>query len=127
MRLRFAVTFLLCSAPMLTAAPKGTPPDRAMLLWYRQPAAKWTEALPIGNGRLGAMVFGKTDNERIQLNEDSIWAGAPSDRVNPEALKNLPEVRRLLFSGKPRQAEALAEKTMLGIPVRLPPYQTLGD
>lgn len=96
-------------------------------LWYRQPAEKWTEATPIGNGRLGAMVFGKVEKERIQLNEDSIWAGARSGRVNPEALRSLPEVRRLLLEGKPAQAEALAGKTMLGVPLRLPPYQPLGD
>jgi alpha-L-fucosidase 2 len=101
--------------------------DNPLALWYRQPAEKWTEALPTGNGRLGAMVFGKTDRERIQLNEDSIWAGARSDRNNPEALKSLPEVRRLLLEGKPEQAEALAAKSLLGIPLRLPPYQPLGD
>ncbi|HYL77677.1 MAG TPA: glycoside hydrolase family 95 protein [Bryobacteraceae bacterium] len=109
----------LAACGMLLAGPET--------LWYRQPAEKWTEAMPIGNGRLGAMVFGKVESERIQLNEDSIWAGARSDRVNPEALKNLPEVRRLLMDGKPAQAEALAAKTMLGVPLRLPPYQPLGD
>jgi len=98
-----------------------------LTLWYQQPAEKWTEALPIGNGRLAAMVFGKVDQERIQLNEDSIWAGARSDRNNPEALKSLPEVRRLLLAGKLKEAEALAAQTMLGIPLRLPPYQPLGD
>src|SRR5215813_4896390 len=63
------------------------------LLWYRQPAARWVEALPVGNGRLGGMVFGGVDLERVQLNEDTVWAGEKRDRVNPEALKNLPEVR----------------------------------
>src|SRR5213592_2237127 len=68
-------------------------------LWYRQPAASWNEALPIGNGRLGAMVFGGVESEKIQLNEDTIWAGEKRDRNNPEGLKNLAEVRRLLFAG----------------------------
>ncbi len=111
---------LLLSAT-LSAAPNN------LTLWYRHPAEKWVEAVPIGNGRLAAMIFGKTGDERIQLNEDSIWAGARTDRTNPAALKNLAEVRRLLFVGQPLQAEALAAKTMLGVPLRLPPYQPLGD
>jgi alpha-L-fucosidase 2 len=59
-------------------------------LWYKQPAQQWTEALPVGNGRLGAMVYGKIDKEQIQLNEDTIWTGGPYDSANPEALKALP-------------------------------------
>ncbi len=96
-------------------------------LWYRQPAKDWNEALPIGNGRLAAMVFGGTASERIQLNEDTIWAGEKRDRNNPEGAKNLPEVRRLLFAGKPKEAEVLAERTIISIPKRMPPYQPLGD
>ena len=118
MRVTLPIALLMCAGAAL-AGPN--------MLWYQQPAEKWTEALPIGNGWLAAMVFGKVDQERIQLNEDSIWAGARSDRNNPEALKSLPEVRRLLFAGKVKDAEALAGKTMLGIPLRLPPYQPLGD
>ena len=98
-----------------------------MVLWYRQPAAEWVEALPVGNGRLAAMVFGKVDVEHLQLNEDTVWAGKRMDRDNPEALKHLPEVRRLLFAGKPLDAQKLAEDTMMGVPKRLPPYQPLGD
>ncbi len=97
------------------------------LLWYRQPAANWNEALPIGNGRLGGMVFGGVEGDHIQLNEDTVWAGEKRDRNNPEAAKNLPEVRRLLFAGMPHEAEALAERTIISTPKRLPPYQTLGD
>ena len=73
------------------------------------------------------MVFGNLAKERIQLNEDTIWNGKKRDRVNPDALKALPEVRRLLFAGKTREAEALEEKSMMGIPNRQPPYQPLGD
>jgi alpha-L-fucosidase 2 len=69
-------------------------------LWYRQPAANWNEALPIGNGRLAAMVFGGPQSEQIQLNEDTIWAGEKRDRINPGGAANLAEVRRLLFAGK---------------------------
>jgi alpha-L-fucosidase 2 len=96
-------------------------------LWYRQPAKDWNEALPIGNGRLAAMVFGGTDKERIQLNEETVWAGEKRNRNNPEGLKNLAEIRRLLMTGKPKEAEVLADKTMISIPRRLPMYQPLGD
>jgi alpha-L-fucosidase 2 len=97
------------------------------VLWYRHSAQKWGDALPIGNGRLGGMIYGGVANEHIQLNEDTIWNGKKRDRINPDALKALPEVRRLLFEGKPREAEALEDKSMLGIPNRQPPYQPLGD
>jgi alpha-L-fucosidase 2 len=111
------------------ASPRAaeTAAARADVLWYRQPAATWNEALPLGNGRLGAMVFGGLDAERIQLNEDTIWAGEKRDRNNPEGRKSLAEVRRLLFEGKAKEAEALAERTMISIPKRMPPYQPLGD
>jgi len=97
------------------------------VLWYRQSAANWNEALPIGNGRLGGMVFGDVRGDHIQLNEDTVWAGEKRDRNNPEAAKNLPEVRRLLFAGMPHEAEVLAERTIISTPKRLPPYQTMGD
>ena len=96
-------------------------------LWYRQPARDWNEALPIGNGRLAAMVFGAIEKERIQLNEETVWAGEKRDRNNPEGLKNLGEIRRLLMTGKPKEAELLADRTMISIPRRLPMYQPLGD
>src|SRR5258708_19068333 len=80
------------------------------LLWYRQPAKVWNEATPIGNGRLGAMVFGGAPSERIQLNEYTVWAGEKRDRNNPAGKAAVPEIRRLLFDGKPREAEALADR-----------------
>jgi alpha-L-fucosidase 2 len=101
--------------------------DRSDVLWYRQPAAKWTEALPIGNGRLGAMVFGAVSEEHLQLNEDTVWAGEKRDRNNPKGGAALAEVRRLLFAGQPTEAEALADRDMIAIPRRMPPYQPLGD
>ena len=101
--------------------------DPAPRLWYRQPATSWNEALPIGNGRLGAMVFGGVAEERLQLNEDSIWAGEKRDRLNPAAARALPEVRRLLRAGRAAEAEALADKAVIAVPRRLPPYQPLGD
>ena len=96
-------------------------------LWYRQPATNWEEALPIGNGRLGAMVFGGVAEERLQLNEDTIWAGERRDRNNPQGAAALAEVRRLLLAGKVREAEVLADKSIISTPRRLPPYQPLGD
>ncbi len=96
-------------------------------LWYRQPAKEWTDALPVGNGRLGAMVFGMVEKERIQLNEETLWDGYPRDTTNPEALKTLPEVRKLLFEGKNEEAAKLADGKMEGIPSRIKSYQTLGD
>jgi alpha-L-fucosidase 2 len=96
-------------------------------LWYDRPALAWTEALPVGNGKLAAMVFGGIDTEHLQLNEETIYAGKPMDRVNPAAKAAVPEVRRLLMEGKIMEAQALAEKSMLAIPRRQPPYEPLGD
>ncbi|RMF87451.1 MAG: glycoside hydrolase family 95 protein, partial [Planctomycetota bacterium] len=96
------------------------------VLWYKQPAAKWTEALPVGNGRLGAMVFGKTDQERIQLNEDTVWAGSPADRDRKGAYRFLDEARQLCFEGRYVEAEALVQREFLG-PRWVRSYQTLGD
>lgn len=87
----------------------------------------WMEALPVGNGRIGAMVFGGVNRERIQLNEETLWDGYRYDSDNPGAAKALPEVQRLMFAGDNDAAEALAEKTMMGIPVNIKPYQSLGD
>src|SRR5512141_3116500 len=101
--------------------------DNALKLWDRQPAGAWTEALPGGNGRLAAMVFGDARKEHLQLNEETVWSGEKRDRSNPEASKAFPEVRRLLLEGHPAQAQALADKTMISIPRALPVYQTLGD
>lgn len=101
-------------------------PDSAKL-WYRKPAVVWNEALPVGNGRLAAMVFGDPLKERIQLNEDTVWAGERRDRMNPAAGKSVPEIRRLLFAGQATEAQKLAGRDMLGTPRRMPAYETLGD
>ena len=76
-----------------------------MKLWYRQPAERWPEALPVGNGRLGGMVFGRTKAEMIQLNEDSVWSGKPLNRVNPDAAKHLGKIRRMIREGQMEQAD----------------------
>ena len=97
------------------------------LLWYNKPAEQWTDALPVGNGRLGAMVFGGINRERIQLNEETLWEGEPIDRNNPKALDALPKVQQLLFEDKNAEATKLAGETMLGVPPRIKSYQSLGD
>ena len=96
-------------------------------LWYAQPAAKWTEALPIGNGRLGAMIFGGEAVERIQFNEDTLWTGQPHDYDRTGAGDQLGEIRRLLAAGNTADAVALARAKFLSDPVRQKAYQPFGD
>ncbi len=103
------------------------PPAEPLSLWYRQPARQWTEALAVGNGRLGAMVFGGIAQERIQLNEDTLWAGGPYDPANPNALEALPKVRELIFAGQYRQASDLISRQMMARPLAQMPYQCVGD
>ena len=99
----------------------------ALTLWYNQPAAKWTNALPIGNGKLGAMVFGGASQEHLQLNEGTLWAGGPYDNDNSNALAALPEARALVFAGKYDDAFKLISSNMMAVPVREMPYETMGD
>ncbi|MDQ0058582.1 glycoside hydrolase family 95 protein [Paenibacillus harenae] len=96
-------------------------------IWYKQPAAAWEEALPIGNGKLGGMVFGEPLRERVALNEDSVWYGGPRDRNNPDALPNLPKIRSLLSEGRLREAEQLSVMALSGIPDSQRHYLPLGD
>ena len=84
-------------------------------LWYTQPAAKWTDALPIGNGRIGAMIFGGVEKERIQFNEETLWTGAPRDYNRKGAYNYLGEILRLIFEGKQAEAEKLAEEHFMGM------------
>ena len=142
--LKYLLSLALLIAWNFTAFPQQKP----MLLWFDMPAYQpkvftydvpvfkkpftfeatgWYEALPVGNSRLGAMVFGGVLKERIQLNEKSLWAGYKLDAVNPQSGKALPEVQRLMFEGKIDSSEQLAERTMLGIPTRIRSYQSLGD
>ncbi len=98
-----------------------------MKLWYEQPAKEWTEALPVGNGRLGAMIFGGTENERLQFNEDTLWTGQPHEYQHSGAAAYLPVVRKLLFEGNQREAEKLAGQQMMSVPLGQEKYQPFGD
>ncbi|HEX2340644.1 MAG TPA: glycoside hydrolase family 95 protein [Vicinamibacterales bacterium] len=122
-----AVALVLGASAKVPARQIEASQARDLTLWYTRPAPQWDHALPVGNGRLGAMVFGTVGRERIQLNEQTLWRGGPRERDNPDALAYLPEVRRLLFAGSPVEANALAEKKLMGRPSRLQSYQTLGD
>ncbi|MBI5818683.1 MAG: glycoside hydrolase family 95 protein [Verrucomicrobia bacterium] len=126
---------------MAVAAAAQVAPDAPLCLWYRQPAAKWEEALPVGNGHIGAMVFGRVPVEHIQFNEHTIWTGQPHSYAHKGAVKALPEMRRLLFEGralelqgenkaaraKQKEAEDLAMKEFMSEPLRQKAYQPCGD
>ena len=95
-------------------------------LWYTVPARKWPNALPIGNGKLGAMVWGQVQKERWQLNEDSVWYGGQRDRNPKDALKYLPKLRQLLDDGKLSEAEKLVERAFVATPESQRHYESLG-
>jgi alpha-L-fucosidase 2 len=122
-----SVLLTLISLPGFPQESKRAVPE--LKIWFSKPAENWNEALPVGNGRLGAMVFGGIENERLQLNEESVWTGQPRWDANPDALRNLPKVRQLLFEGKYKEAEKLAQSGILGSFRRdgASSYQTLGD
>lgn len=105
----------------------GRRQSKPLELWYRRPAERWVEALPVGNGRLGAMVFGGTASERIQFNEDTVWQGQPHSYARPGASQALPRIRELLFAGKQAEAEALAMERFMSEPLRQKAYQSFGD
>jgi alpha-L-fucosidase 2 len=107
------------------------PGNNSLRLWYNKPAANWNEALPIGNGHLAAMVFGDINNERVQLNEETIWSGEPGNNIIPDVYDSIQQIRKLLFEGKNKEAQDLSNKTF---PRNAPPginygmkYQTAGS
>src|SRR5262245_20696441 len=114
-----AVTLPL-AASILNAFPSeaSVADDDSLLLRYDRPAQEWTDALPIGNGRLGAMIFGGPVVERLQLNEDTLYGGAPYDPNNPQASAALPEARRLIFEGKYKEAHDLVGAKMMAHPIK---------
>lgn len=95
-------------------------------LWYKQPAQTWVEALPIGNSRMGAMVYGGTAREELQLNDETMWGGSPYRNDKPEALASLPQVRELIFAGKNMEAQQLIQETFYAGKHGMP-YQTIGS
>ena len=96
---------LLATLPSFAGGNKSVPSETT--IWFDAPAKNFTESSPMGNGRLGAMMFGGVDDERIVLNESSVWSGSRQDADRPDAYKVLPEIRRLLLEGKNAEAEAL--------------------
>ncbi|HEX2852880.1 MAG TPA: glycoside hydrolase family 95 protein [Opitutaceae bacterium] len=123
-------SILLATVFAFAGAARGAEspaPSTPLVLWYQRPAAQWVEALPLGNGRLGAMVFGGIEQERIQLNEDTLWGGGPYDPANPEARAALPEIRRLIAGGEYLAAQTMVQEKFMSRPIRQMPYQTVGD
>lgn len=119
------ILFVMFSLILTTTVVIGQ--ESFLKLWYNRPATQWVEALPIGNGRLGAMVFGDPCNEIIQLNENTVWAGQPNRNDNPEAKAALPEVRELIFEGKYKEAQNLVDEKFISKTSHGMPYQTVGN
>jgi alpha-L-fucosidase 2 len=113
--------------PNVQFAGEAALPTGPLELWYRRPANRWVEALAIGNGRIGAMVFGRVNQELLQLNEDTLWSGGPYDPVNPQAKDAIPQVRQLIFDGQYAQAKTLVTNSVLSLPRSQASYQTAGD
>jgi alpha-L-fucosidase 2 len=96
-------------------------------LWYTHPAVNWDEALPIGNGRLGAMIFGGPAEGRLQLNEETVWSGSPNNNIKPGMRKTIPVIRKLLFEKKYKEAQQIADTMMKDKPNNGMAYQPVGD
>ncbi len=109
------------------AAPQAPPLDPTTVLWYTHPADKWENAFPVGNGRLGAMVFGGWDEERIQINEETCWSGGPYSTTVKGARKHLAEIQQLIFTGKYREAHKVFGRALMGYPVEQQKYQSLAN
>ena len=114
--------FLSCSVPV-----KDKQIDPALTLWYDEPATEWTEALPIGNGSLGAMVYGRTENEIIQFNEETLWTGRPHDYAHEGAYRYLDDLRELLWEGKQKEAHELGNEHFMSQPFGQQAYQPFGN
>jgi alpha-L-fucosidase 2 len=119
------VVLIVCGCLLGKGQEQQRPSD--LKIWFNRPAENWNEALPVGNGKLGAMIFGGIRNERLQLNEETVWSGNRNDFVNPGSKPALPEVRKLLFAGKYAEAQQLAQEKMMGERKVSSSYQTLGD
>lgn len=124
-RIFLLMTMIVCAGSRLVSAESRD--YGQLVIWDDKPAGEWSSAFPVGNGRLGAMVYGLVATERIQLNEDTLWAGGPYDPANPEALKVLPKARAMIFEGRYKEAENFINENMMAKPVRQMPYQTVGE
>ena len=122
-----SVVTLHAAGQSSTASQTAETKPRDMVLWYRQPAEKWLDAAPIGNGYMGAMVFGGIQQERIALNESSFWSGRPHDYNDPNAINYFPQIRDLVFAGKFQDAEKMADNHFWGIPKGQQAYEPIGD
>jgi len=139
MKIPIFICCLLCVLPNLTAQVERQAQavtsegidlksfDPSSVMWYNKPAATWEDALPIGNGRLGAMVFGGIKEERIQLNEETYWSGGPYSTVVKGGHEALPEIQKLIFEGKPVEAHKLFGRKLMGYPVEQQKYQSLAN
>jgi alpha-L-fucosidase 2 len=121
LRLSAAICFLLAAAPASVAQ------QSPLTLWYDKAAVLWTDALPVGNGHMGAMIFGGTAHERIQFNEHTVWTGEPHDYAHKGAAQSLARIRQLLWDGKQKEAEDLAMKEFMSEPLHQKAYQAFGD
>ncbi|MFT3997885.1 MAG: glycoside hydrolase family 95 protein [Asticcacaulis sp.] len=115
------------SAQTTSVPPAAPAPAPNLKLWYDRPADEWVKALPVGNGRLGGMVFGGVAFERLQINEDTFYAGSPYNPTNPRSREGLPQVQKLIFDGKYAEAEKLANATLISTPIKQMAYQPVGD
>lgn len=126
-RIQNTIRDLIVAGTLLIAGcGANTAENKSTSLWYRQPASDWNEALPVGNGRIGAMVFGRPWNETLQLNEESLWAGQPQDG-NADAATYLPQIQQKLLDGEISEADAMAEQYLKGNPMRIRSYQSFGE
>jgi Glycosyl hydrolase family 65, N-terminal domain len=118
---------LYCLLVLAIIADVTAQNDSYLKLWYTKPAKQWVEALPVGNGRLGAMVYGDPCKEVIQLNENTVWAGSPYRNDNPDARDALPEVRKLIFEGKYKEAHDIVNQKFISKISNGMPYETMGN
>ena len=126
----FKTSFTFVVVPLLFCvgmAKADTAPSGESVLWYKQPAQKWEQALPLGNGRLGAMVFGTAPRERLQLNEESLWAGEPADPIPDDSPRIWRQVQELILEERIVEAQKLAMEKLTKSPTSFRSYQTLGD
>jgi alpha-L-fucosidase 2 len=124
----FACASLLLLPAVVVEADSAPPAlKKDMVLWYNQPATNWNSAMPMGNGLIGATVFGGTQNERIALNESSFWSGRPHDYNDPEAIKYFPQIRALIDAQKFQDAEKMVNAHFWGIPASQQCFEPLGD